>query len=324
MLKKLKGSENIINFLNLKYFVITAEELNITHVAQKLYISQQSLSNHIKKLENYFGVKLFERNAALSLTYAGGRLYDAATKILDIKHQLENEMLDIKKQRLGTLRIGISYTRGRVFLPEILPEFQEKNPLIEVSLNEGNSENLEDALLHGHIDLYIGSNIINCNEITTIDIQKERLFLVVPKVFMQKIYGNKADFCRNKHLSSVEIEAFQTCPFLMMTKSNRVRAMVDEYLMQSGLKLNVILETENIETLLSLAYKGMGITIYPEMFINHLSHFMREEQSTVDFFPISNGFAGSSLAIGYNNRKYLSYAAKDFISIVKKRYPNIT
>ena len=60
-----------MNFLNLKYFIVTAEEMNFTKAAKRLFISQQSLSNHIAKLEDYFGVQLFDRNTPLTLTDAG-------------------------------------------------------------------------------------------------------------------------------------------------------------------------------------------------------------------------------------------------------------
>lgn len=60
-----------MNFLHLKYFLLVAEELNITRAAERLYISQQSLSNHISNMEKELDVKLFTRSPKLSLTYAG-------------------------------------------------------------------------------------------------------------------------------------------------------------------------------------------------------------------------------------------------------------
>ena len=64
----------MINFLNLEYFLVAAEELNFTRAAKKLYISQQSLSSHISNLEKEFDVVLFNRTSPLTLTYAGRAL----------------------------------------------------------------------------------------------------------------------------------------------------------------------------------------------------------------------------------------------------------
>ena len=62
-----------MNFRNLQYFLAAAEEKNFTHAARRLYISQQSLSGHVAKLEEELGVPLFERGPELKLTYAGER-----------------------------------------------------------------------------------------------------------------------------------------------------------------------------------------------------------------------------------------------------------
>ena len=102
-----------MNFSNLQYFVTVADELNVTKAAEKLYISQQSLSNQIIKLENELGVKLFARNPGLKLTYAGDRLYKSARHILDLHNQMLSEIEDIKDNKKGKLRIGISHTNRR-------------------------------------------------------------------------------------------------------------------------------------------------------------------------------------------------------------------
>ena len=128
-----------MNFQNLKYFLLVAEELNITRAAERLYISQQSLSNHIANMERELDVKLFTRSPKLSLTYAGELLVDTATQILDLHTQYLTKVGDISRHYMGVLRLGISHTCGLALLPEILPRFREEFPMVEFSLFEGNS-----------------------------------------------------------------------------------------------------------------------------------------------------------------------------------------
>ena len=99
-----------MNFQNLKYFLLVAEELNITRAAERLYISQQSLSNHIANMERELDVKLFTRSPKLSLTYAGELLVDTATQILDLHTQYLTKVGDISRHYMGVLRLGISHT----------------------------------------------------------------------------------------------------------------------------------------------------------------------------------------------------------------------
>ena len=110
----------MINFLNLEYFLVAAEELNFTRAARKLYISQQSLSNHISNLEKEFDVILFNRTSPLTLTYAGRALKTRARELLDLRDETYKEISDIKDFSTGQLSIGVSHTRGQgTFLPEI-------------------------------------------------------------------------------------------------------------------------------------------------------------------------------------------------------------
>ena len=99
----------MINFLNLEYFLVAAEELNFTRAARKLYISQQSLSNHISNLEKEFDVILFNRTSPLTLTYAGRALKTRARELLDLRDETYKEISDIKDFSTGQLSIGVSH-----------------------------------------------------------------------------------------------------------------------------------------------------------------------------------------------------------------------
>lgn len=308
-----------MNFLNLYYFTVVAEELNITKAAKRLFISQQSLSNHILKLEKFSGIQLFNRTPTISLTYAGIRLLRSASQILDIKRQIINEMDDINNHRRGELRIGISHTRGRVFLPKILPSFCSEHPFIDVSITEGNSQQLEEWLLHGRIDLLIGFAPIMINEVETENILQERLLLVVPQKFMVALFPDNHEEITKKFQLGADVSAFRTCPYLMMSTGNRTRTIFDHYIKHLGIQINIILEMESIETLLSLACEGMGITVYPEMFVKNLSPFIREEaNSPVRYFPLNDLSTIGNLVIGYHRERYLSDSAKDFIKASSK------
>jgi DNA-binding transcriptional LysR family regulator len=310
-----------MNFTNLYYFLVVAEELNITRAAQRLFISQQALSNHISQLEHYYETQLFIRKPTLSLTYAGTRLVKAATNILDLHRQIKSEIDDINHKRRGQLRLGISHTRGRAFLPDILPQFKKDHPLIEITLVEGNSAVLEEMLAHGRIDLLIGFAPILLDTVETVDILHERLFLVVPKAITMGIFKEKTDFMRGKFTESADITVFEHSPFLMVTTGNRTRTIFDHYLKKCNIKPNIILETENIETLLALCLKGMGITVYPELFLKNLNPLLTgDNDSPVDFFPLNDPETVGTLVIGYIRDRYLSDTAQDFIALVKQVY----
>ncbi len=306
-----------MNFSNLEYFAVVAEELNVTKAAERLYISQQSLSNQIIKLENELNVKLFTRTPSLSLTYAGSCLLDHARHILDLHNQMLSEIEDIKNNKRGMIKIGVSHTRGRVLLPNILPSFQAKYPLYEVNLIEGNTETLENKLRHGEIDVVLSFTPRIQDGIESIKLVTDRLLLVVHRKFMNELFGEKTDYMRGKFSQSVDIAAFKNCPFLLLTKGNRIRTLMDNYMSKNKISPNIILETENTETAFALALKGMGIAVYPEMFLTSAAVY-----NEVDFFPITSEETLATLAVSYAQGRYLSKAVQDFIEIAVNNWQN--
>lgn len=203
-----------MNFLHLKYFLMVAEELNITRAAERLYISQQSLSNHISNMERELDVKLFTRSPKLSLTYAGGLLVETATQILDLYSQYQTKVGDINRHYLGMLRVGISIP-AVWRLCRYPAKFRQEFPLVEFSLFEGNSTQLEDELSHGRVDLIICFQPIMMDGVRTEPLTEQRLVMVVPRAFTDELFGERAEEVRAQFAQGADIGAFQQVPFIL-------------------------------------------------------------------------------------------------------------
>lgn len=309
----------MINFLNLEYFLTAAEELNFTKAAKRLYISQQSLSNHISNLEKEFDVILFNRTTPLTLTYAGQALKARARQFLDLRDETYKEIADIKDFSTGRLSIGVSHTRGRKILPEILPLYRERFPNIDLHLVEGNSTELDSDLLHGKVDLIIGMLPFKVDNIETVPLCEEEILLAVSNAVLEKSFPGKVEEIKNLLEHGNDLSIMDGCPFLLLNKGNRVRTIADEIFEDSQITPHIILETENIETVMALAAKDMGITFYPKMFIASRGAIdtVLREQGPLNFYSLNYPKAHGVLAIGYHKGHYLSQATKEFIRIAK-------
>lgn len=317
----------MINFLNLEYFLVAAEELNFTRAAKKLYISQQSLSNHIAHLEKEFDVMLFNRSSPLTLTYAGQALKTSARQLLDLKDETYREIADIKDFSTGQLSIGVSHTRGRVILPEILPTYQARFPGIELHLMEGKSSELASELLHGNIDLMIDLLPFSAENVDTVPICQEEILLVVPDEVLERAYPGRLNEMKEKLEESADLRLLENCPFVLLKKGNRVRTIADEIFTDAQMTPKIVLETENIETVMGLSAKGMGITFYPKMFMMTDSPATSAWKSTdgrskLGFYSLNYARAHGTLGIGYHKGHYMSRATHEFIRIALERIPS--
>ena len=306
-----------MNFQHLKYFLTVAEELNITRAAERLYISQQSLSNHIANLERELDVKLFTRSPKLSLTYAGGLLVDTATEILDLHRQYLSKVGDINKQYVGALRVGISHTCGLALLPDVLPKFRLEFPQVEFSLSEGNSNQLEDELAHGRTDLIICFQPIIMEGVTTVPLTEKRLMMVVPRTFTGHLFGEQVEEVRKQFAQGADIRAFEAMPFVLIKRGNRTRSIVDQYFRRYYFKPQLILETENTVTTLAMALAGVGVTICPELFLRALPT-PTPGSAGVDLFPLTDPSTYGRLVAGYREGRCLPNFGQRFVELTQE------
>lgn len=314
----------MINFLNLEYFLVAAEELNFTKAAKRLFISQQSLSNHISNMEKEFDVVLFNRTTPLTLTYAGQALKARSRKILELKDETYRELADIKDFSVGQLTVGVSHTRGRVILPEVLPVYKERFPNIDLKLVEGKSSKLAEDMLHGDVDIIIDMLPFKVENVETVPICEEEILLVVPDAVLERTFPDNFSEVKEQLSRHTDFSLLKDCPFLLINEGNRVRTISDEIFEEAQMTPNIVLETENIETVMALAAKGMGITFYPRMFISGrepVHQIFRNkaiEKSRLNFYTLDHVKAHGVLAMGYHKGHYMSQATREFIRIAKE------
>jgi DNA-binding transcriptional LysR family regulator len=312
-----------MNFQHLKYFLMVAEELNITRAAERLYLSQQSLSNHIGNLERELETKLFTRSPKLSLTYAGEQLVETATQILDLHSQYLVKVGDINRNYIGTLRVGISHTCGLALLPDVLPKFRAEFPLVEFTMFEGNSTQLEDELSHRRVDLIVCFQPIIIEGTQVTPLTDQRLMMVVPRNFMDEQFGDEAEAMRKKFSEGTDIAPFRELPFILIKRGNRTRSIVNQYFTRCRFKPKLVLETENTVTTLAMAQAGMGITICPELFLR-AQPTSSPSAGEVDVFPLNDPSTVSKLVAGYRQDRYLPHYAERFIEITRQALQDMT
>jgi DNA-binding transcriptional LysR family regulator len=139
---------------HLRYFVIVAEEQNVTRAAERLHVSQPPLSRQIRDLEEELGVDLFRRSAkSLALTEAGKIfLIEARAVLLRADQAVETVRMVARRDR-GSLRIGYAPSLTAEFLPRALRLFEAERPGVRVALHDLSSEECLQRVVDGKLDL---------------------------------------------------------------------------------------------------------------------------------------------------------------------------
>ncbi len=312
-----------MNFQNLEYFLVVAEENNISRAAERLHLSQQALSGHIIRLEEEVGCPLFNRKPSFSLTYAGECFRDQARQMLNLKHQSDSMIRDIRANEKGQLRIGISYSRGQAILPIVLPEYSEKHPQVDLSIVEDDAENLEYRLTQGTLDVMIGFMPFVSPLLSSRPLFNEHLFVVASKELLKAAFGdrfqeNLAEFARTSNL-----RLLADMPFVFLRKGEHIRTMIDNEFGFQKIVPNVRIETSNTQTALALAAAGMGVTIVHEILLKTsytlggLSNPATREKVLIA--PFKKDALVDTIGIGYHKDRYMPKLTKDFIELCERR-----
>ena len=136
----------------MRIFVSVFQKNSITKAAQELHLAQPSVSLSIKELEEYYGIRLFDRiGRHIAPTECGEEFYEYAVHIVSLFDEIEKKMRNW--DAFGTLRVGASITIGTHILPVLIHRYQEKFQNLTLEVKVSKSSSVEDDLIHSSIDL---------------------------------------------------------------------------------------------------------------------------------------------------------------------------
>lgn len=305
-----------MNFLNLEYFLVAAEELNFTKAANRLFISQQALTSHIRKLEEYFGAELFDRVPPMTLTNEGQCLVRRAKQMMTIRDEAAKEIKDIKDFTRADLTIGIPISRGRLILPKIMEVYLKRFPNVQLHVFEGTSNEVEEALHRGQIDLNIGFVPQDMTQLGKEYLCMDKLVAVIPDSILKEYCKEDFLLVKDRLEKEVDVRLIPKCPFLFMKGNTRTGTICRNMFSSAGVEPRVVLESRNIETLLALCYKRVGITFCPEVYYTESSKsFNYQLLEDIHAYPVSYSEAKKEIVVSYLKDKYMTQAAKEFIAV---------
>ena len=249
-----------MNLKQFEYVLTVNKEGCFSKAAEVLNISQPSLSQYIKKLENELGVILFDRSGGnVRLTDAGRVYVDAGKKILDIKHNMALQFMDISENKIGTLIIGTSPYRSAVMMPEVVKEFKKNYSGITLIIEERNTDELLESLEHGESDVVFTVYEEKINEFNYETVGEEEILLAVPS-----FYENLTSECReDKKYPTIDITALHNFGFVSIKDTQymqrALKSVGEEY--DFNIKTNVVVNS--LEAQISMVRKGVGIALVP-------------------------------------------------------------
>ena len=230
---------------HLRYFSALAEQLSFTRAAEKVHITQSTLSHQIKQLEDEIGLRLFDRvGKRIVMTEAGEMLLGSVTKAL---REIDAGLHSVKGMAApinGTIHIGATHTFSINLIPSCIAVFHEMHPAIRVQVAELPSGAIERALLAEEIELGIAYYPNNHNELFYEPLYIEDMVLVVSR---------KHALAPRKRVRLSELHRQE---LVLSTKDSATRQMLDYRFQSVGAEPVVVAEMNSVSGMLNLVRRS--------------------------------------------------------------------
>lgn len=283
----------------LEIFLRVAELGSIAKAADKLNLTQPSVSIQVKKLSQAVGMPLYEViGKKLKLTTAGRKVEKSGREIFEAVNHLEDEINDLKGLQSGTLSISV-VANSKYFMPYVLAPFCELYPGVEVELNIGNRSEIIDRLTKNQDDLYIFSELPD-----TLDISSYH-FLPNPVVVIASKNHPLAKRSETLSWKDVADERF----ILRETGSSSLLG-VKNFLKKNNLTINDVMTIQSNEAIKHAVMANMGISIMSAYILSNADE-TGLVQLNVEGFPLM-----SNWDIVHLRDKKLSSVAQRFLDFV--------
>jgi len=294
-----------MNLKHIQYVLTVLQEGSITSAAKKLYVSQPSLSQMIKLVENNLGAAIFNRSTdPLTLTYAGEKYVEAAKQVLAINNNLSREIEEINHEDHGSIRLGVPVQRAMQVLPYVLPRFLEQYPFVSLQLHEHGSATLESMILEGSLDLACLTTYPRHEELRYILIEDEDLVLLTSK--------NTDIAKRIPSGTQISIVEAKNERFISSKPGHSVRATQDRLFATYDIRPKILLETTSIEVAKRTTLACNAVSICP---INYIE-MSPEMHPYCSVYPIKGIENRRSFYVCHRKDLYLTKYMKDFVQIL--------
>jgi DNA-binding transcriptional LysR family regulator len=274
--------------------------------AERLYLTQPSVTARIQSLEKELGQSLFERKPrGVRLTDAGRVLLPHAERVLQDIRKARQAVADLEAATGGTLTVGSALTTSTYTLPEIFAKFKAAHPAVEVAVRTGRSQQIQQLVLDDTVQLgLVHSPLSSHTEIEAMPLYAESIILVIHPG--HPLAGR----------SEVTAEHLASEPFITSDKASGYWALVEQFWASSGLAPRITMELDSIEATKRMVMNGLGLTMLPRSTVE--AELQNGQLVTI---PIAGGghLTRQTILI-YRRGKVWSGIARAFLEVLSKMY----
>lgn len=282
---------------DMEIFVSVAETGHIGTTANKLYLSQPTVSHVILQIEKEYHVRLFERlSRKLHITETGQELLRYARHILVNYKEMERYLYHAGEQL--QLKIGASLTVGSVFLAGMVSRYEAENPNIRIRVVVENSKDIIRKIIEGSLDMAVIEGMVHLDEIVSQEVYEDEMVLIC---------GKRHPFASWK---SVCLSDLQNMDCVLREEGSGTRAFLMNLVKSHGIHIVEKWVCHSSDSIINIVAAGQGISVLSKSLLLHTDNVVQ--------LPIRDLELTRSFRIIYHRDKYISSALKNLIDEIER------
>ena len=229
-------------------FLVLCEELNFTRAAERCCMTQQGLSNHIRKLEEQYNTKFFLRTPSVQLTESGAVMRQVLLKKEGLENDLVRTIREIDSGVTGEVRFGLNSSRAAFFAPRILKKYCSEYSDVEIRVTTDDTRKLIQLLREEKIDGLLGVNASPASDLVIEPLFREAILVAMPKEAAERIKtvtrsasGSRPDAEESAAIGEIsirELSALDDLIFVRNSEGSTLSKVIDKTLETYGISLN--------------------------------------------------------------------------------------
>ena len=293
----------ITNLSQLRIFQAVAQTRSFTRAAEAVHLTQPGISKHIRQMEEYYGIPLFDRlGKKVALTHAGEILFAASQEVMVSIENAEQRIDDLKGLRGGKLVLGTSFPIGVYILPKVLAAFRKSYPAVDVLLEISLSEKISARILSNKLDVGLVTHRVNDPRLLSQEFMSDQLVAIFPVNHPWAV----------KHRITPQDLLVET--FIVAAQGAGTRAVLEERLQEKGLQLPNLLDFGNLEGVKHAVEAGLGVSVQARSVV---------QREIADGSLLARSLAGIDDRLDYlfvrRKDKHLSNAARAFLHLLREQ-----
>lgn len=238
---------------HIRYFLAVAELGNFTRAAEALHVSQPTLSQQIKQLEETLGTPLFDRSGrTVRLTDAGMAWMRYARLALQDLEAGTRAIHDVATLERGNLRLAMTPTFTAYLVGPVIDDFYRRYPGVSVSIHEMTQDRIEALLAEDRLDVGIAFS-----QAQSVDIVAEELFTES----LNMMVGAQHPLVQQREPLSAQV--FEQQPLVLLSEDFATRQFIDDYCRRQGIRPRVAMEANAIGAIIEIVRRGQLATLLP-------------------------------------------------------------